>query len=258
MEIELPDSTVEVEVAGGTTQVHYTQFHAGHFEIDEFADRIADALVEYDGVTVEDSVVTTEQDFEGRPMLSEVLFEVLGFEFWREVYDEEGYEPTPVYEHLKNHDEGYWRHMDYDGEEPSVTDVVGALMCLVNASRADTEFRESEGEESMAIFSEEFFQNDIRMGLMLAFRDAHVYGSPKNPFNPAFLSDRERAVADAIENVMGIELSDRELHALLLSQQNKNTCLQSASSKGKQEFVETGMDALSDLTEAMKAENEEG
>ena len=74
------------------------------------------------------------------------------------------------------------------------------------------------GEAFSLIFrkflSESHFNSQVTQGLMIALRDAHVSPGEKPALQGVMFNDRSNGVMDAIQSVIGMELSDAELHGL--------------------------------------------
>lgn len=157
-----------------------------------------------------------------------------------------------------SYDPDDWHHSRYSQDDPTTAEVIAAFVSLVNAAwcvnNLENMLESREGVEPGGIFSEAYFNVNVTKGLMLAFRDAFAHHVPKSAIQGMYFHESDRAIADAIQNTLDIELTDAHLHGLLLADWNKSVNLQAASQYGKEKSVEEGMNALEDLTKALSSE----
>lgn len=256
--IELPDSTTELTINGEKTAIHYSMF-TENVDYNELADEIHTALEEHDTITItnEGEVTTTGGlgFFDEIPMLTNVLWEMTSISFYD--YNHGVDDIFTIETDFIPTDEQAWVGTEYTGDNPTVAQTIAAYICLLNASKANDILTPDGPEDDDSIgslFTEERFDQEVELGFMLALRDAHT--DSHSPFQPAILFDRDEAVGDAVENALGISLSEKALHALLLSQRNKDYHLSMASQQGQKETTEQSMKALSDLSRGLQQELE--
>lgn len=257
-QIELPDSTIELTINGDDTAIHYSMF-TENVDYNSLADEIHTALEEHDAITItDDEKVTTTGGlgfFDEIPMLTNVLWEMTSISFYD--YNQGVDDIFTIETDLIPTEEESWIGTEYNGETPTVAQTISAYICLLNASKANDILTPSGPEDDDSIgslFTEERFDQEVELGFMLALRDAHT--DSHSPFQPAILFGMDEAVADAVENALGVSLSEKALHALLLSQREKNYHLRMASQQGQKETTEQSMKALSDLSKGLQQELE--
>jgi hypothetical protein len=254
------EATIRLEIEGEETLVHHAQ-HVSKADQQAVAELVAEKSREFspegfshDTDWMEDNLPSLAMEIYG--MISTQFSDLL-WEADIEALDEFDYAEVHLLPFF-SYEEGAWETSQYDTENYSRADVTGSYMTLLNAAhcvdRIEEKVAEREGHSTSKFLSESHFNSQVTQGLMIALRDAHVSPGEKPALQGVMFNDRSNGVVDAMQSVIGMELSDAELHGLLLAPWNERSMLQSASDYGKKQAVSDTMGALEDLAEGLKNE----
>ena len=156
-------------------------------------------------------------------------------------------------------DPDYWNNSQYPQNDPTTADVIAAFVSLVNASwcvnHLENTLESQEGLEAGQIFTDNYFNVQVTKGLMTAFRDAFVTNAPRSAIQGMYFREPTYGIVDAINNTLGLELTDVHLHGLMLTDWNQSVNLQAASQYGKEKSVTEGMNALENIVNAVTSED---
>lgn len=258
--VEQAESTVRIQVDGEECLVHHAQ-HVEKGVLSDIASFIADKRDSYDFNTERNHM--TETLLENAPPIAAEVDELLETRFImgleeNDMFDELYSKAAFNLQEFMVYDDTSWRSSLYDKDEPSTADVIGAFLSLMNASLCvevlEDNIKKQQGEDADTIFTDDYFNVHVTKGIMLSFRDAHLTHTPTEAIYSIYFRDRAKAIQDAVSNFLSYNLSDAELQGLMLAHWNKDVCLQSASSHGKEKSVNEGMKALEDITNIMKQE----